>query len=506
MEAPADAPADRATSRLYLAVGIAATGLIRLAVFPFAQNFYGDPVMRLHALAEWLAHPFFLRSFVGARQFGPLHLYLLAAVELVTHEQVVGPRLLSLLFGTLTAWPLFALARHRFGARAALISTLCFATYGLHVQASTTAVSEAVFLFFVLAGLALLDGVVEHRWRLVGAGLCMACACAVRYDGWLYAPLSTFWLWRPLRDRRIPWEAAVAYLSLVLAVPAFLMWGNWVDMGDPLFLIHYIDQDHLLNAHRASAELGRGLYAVYCLAFWPANLLLELTPLVFGACLLGIASSLRARAGRDLFVLALLPAAYLSAKGAFMLAFHPLARFTLPTAVLLLPYSGGGLAWLAGKLGSPGRRWLWATTALTAVGVPAFLTARTLGKGDSLADTIRPVSAVSNLPPDLASTAAWLRANAHGRKVLLETNWLYEELPIGFYADLPPSQLWNLRFGPVPQSFGAPDLLVLPKDSDLLKRDGAVPFDGDLLAHGRRFHKLLDIGKVEVFSAEPPAG
>ena len=250
-------------SRSYLAAGVLATGLVRLAVFPFAQNFYGDPVMRLHALSEWLAHPFFLRSFVGARQFGPLHLYLLAAMELLTREQLWGPRLLSLAFGTLSAWPFYALSARRFGARAALWSTLAFATYGLHVQASTTAVSEAVFLFFVLSGLALLDEADEGRVsRLLLAGLSMACACAVRYDGWLYAPLSAFWLLTPVRTGRLPRWSALAYLALVLAVPAFLMWGNLVDMGDPLYLVHYIDQDHIVNAHRMSAQIGRLWYGV----------------------------------------------------------------------------------------------------------------------------------------------------------------------------------------------------------------------------------------------------
>jgi hypothetical protein len=177
----------------------------------------------------------------------------------------------------------------------------------------------------------------------------------------------------------------------------------------------------------------------------------------------------------------------------------------LPTAVLLLPYAGHGLQIATAHLQAAGRRLVFGATAVTALGIPTFLAARTLGSGDVWADTMRPVSPISNLPPDLARTAVWLRGNAHGRRVVLGTNWLYEELPIGFYAGLPDDQLWNLRFGPLPESFGPPDLIVLPKDAEQLGRAFAVESDG-LSAYGRRFDRLLDIGKVRVYRATSPAG
>jgi 4-amino-4-deoxy-L-arabinose transferase-like glycosyltransferase len=487
-------------SRAYLVAAIAATALVRLAAFPFAENFYGDPIMRLHTLSAWLAHPFFLRSFQGAHQFGPLHLYLLAAGEWLTGEQMIGPRVLSLAFGSLTAWPLFRLAEERFGASAALLSSLAFAVYGLHVQASTTAVSEAVFLFFLLFALAQLDRAADGGRHLVIAGLSRACACAVRYDGWIYAPLSILWLVGPLRRQAVRPAWVAGYAILVLAVPALLMWGNWLDMRDPLYLIHYIDEDHIRNAQRASTAMGRFTYAAYCLAFWPANLLLEMTPFVFIASLVGAAVSARER-GPDLWLLALVPAAYFSLKGALMLAFHPLARFTIPTAVLLMPYVGGGLELLAEELGRRWRPALYAATAISAVAIPAFLAARTMGRSDSWADTMRPISPVSNLPPDLSATASWLKQHAAGRRVVIESNWLYEELPISFYADLPRSQMWNVRYGPAPSDFGVPDLLVVPKDSDLSAHGGIAAADGGIDAYGRHFHKVIALGRVTIFGA-----
>lgn len=138
-------------------LGFAAVLAVRLAVFPFAQNFYGDPMTRLKALTAWMAHPFFLKSFIGARQFGPLHIYLLALGQWIHADLDVGPRFISLIFGSLSAFPLYRLAERRFGRTAALLSTLGLAVYPLHIQASTTAASEAVFLWFLLWALAMLD-------------------------------------------------------------------------------------------------------------------------------------------------------------------------------------------------------------------------------------------------------------------------------------------------------------------------------------------------------------
>ncbi len=149
--------------------------LLRLAVFPFAQNFYGDPMMRLKTLTAWMEHPFFLRSYIGARQFGPLHLYLLALGQWIHRDLDVGPRLISLIFGSLSAFPLYWLAAKRFGDRAALLSTLGLAIYPLHIQASTTAASEAIFLWFLLWALAMLDEAAKgSRSKLLLAGLAMA--------------------------------------------------------------------------------------------------------------------------------------------------------------------------------------------------------------------------------------------------------------------------------------------------------------------------------------------
>lgn len=490
--------------------GFFAVLAVRALVFPFAKNFYGDPAMRLKALSAFMAHPIFLRSFVVAHQFGPLHLYLLALGQWIHRDLEAGPRLLSLIFGSLTAFPLFSLAERRFGPTAALLSTLGLAIYPLHIQTSTTATSEAVFLFFLLSALALLDRAAAPpgeapaggRFTLQAAGLLMACACAVRYDGWLYAPLSWAWLWPPLRERRLPIGRALGYAALTSLVPLVLLFGNWRDLGDPLYVMHYIDADHLANAHRLAAQMGRLPYALYCLAFWPANLAWELTPPMALGVSVGAAAALRLGRARDLLCLAALPAALFTLEGALLLRFHPLARFTLPTAVLLLPYAGDGLL-RAFRALAPSRRPLAVGVAIAAaLAVPGFLAWRTLGRGDWVADTLRPVSPISNLPPDLSAASDWLCANAGTRKVEVETNWLFEELPIQFYGQLGGAEVFSPRDGQPRQGFEPPDLLVLPRDSDLL-RSNRARLQGDLLwRDGQRFTAVAHLGAVTVFQRQ----
>jgi len=484
-------------------IGFGAVLAVRAAVFPFAKNFYGDPMMRIRALTAWMAHPYFLKSFIGAKQFGPLHLYLLALGQWIHRDLDAGPRLISLIFGSLTAFPLFRLAERRFGAKAALLSVLGLAIYPLHVQASTTAASEAVFFWFLLWALVCLDGTPARatparRPELLLAGLAMAGACAVRYDGWLYAPLSWLWLVEPLRTKRISRLAAAGYVAACLAVPIFLCIGNWIDLRSPFYVLRYIQENHAASAARAAELMGRSGYAAYALVFWPANLAWELSPPVTVGIAVSVWTCLREKRHRDLLVLAALPAAIFSVEGV-LLRFHPLARFTMPAATLLMPYAGDGLLRIGRALPSQLLPATAAAAVMAGIALPSYLAWRTLGKGDSFADTLRPISPVSNLPPDLTAAADWIRAHGMHRKVEVETNWLYEELPIEFYGAGNGAIVYSPRDGVAPAGFEPPDLVVLPKDADVLA-DGEARVDGGVLVEeGQKYLAIAKLGKVMVF-------
>ena len=65
---------------LWLAAAVLAP---RLLCFVFNENLGGDAIARTWLAHRWSEAPLLMTSFAdGARQFGPLHLYLLALAEL----------------------------------------------------------------------------------------------------------------------------------------------------------------------------------------------------------------------------------------------------------------------------------------------------------------------------------------------------------------------------------------------------------------------------------------
>ena len=184
--APVGAPTSRAVSLLHvaaeprasvvLALLCAAVLFPRAVVFPFSENLYGDAVARTELAERWLEHPHWIASMDdGAYQYGPLHLYAIAAALASGLVKEDGGRWVSLLFGVLTVFPLYGLTRRLFGWRAGVVAVLGLAVWGMHIQMSTTAGSEAMGLFLVLWVLELFSrGMEENRFgSLLASAECL---------------------------------------------------------------------------------------------------------------------------------------------------------------------------------------------------------------------------------------------------------------------------------------------------------------------------------------------
>ncbi|MFL5319156.1 MAG: ArnT family glycosyltransferase [Myxococcaceae bacterium] len=487
--------------RLVLPLVLAAL-LPRLLVFFFTQNLYGDAVVRTDLAARWANDPHFIRSFDdGAFQFGPLHLYLVGLALKLGLPQTDAGRWVSVLFGTLSVLPLFAISRRLYDWRAGVWACLLFSVWGVHLQASTTAASEALGLFLVLClGWQLLKALQLGTFKpLFYAALLTNLACAVRYDAWPFIPLLAVLLTFNGRDRVAGVTRGVLYLLMSLPFPLLWMHGNEVATGSAIFPIRYIDDFHRNWATSEIAWMGQARFRVQSLFFWPGAALVTFTPIAGALGLYGfIRACIKRPSLRWLGYWVLAPTLYYAVKSALLLSFVPLARFTLNQIVFVLPFVLYGFEALFGEAKPVVRRAVAGTGVALAVAFPLWLAFFTYYREGRMQDALRPISPVTTNPRPVMNVAQLLKRELKGQSdgVVLDTDSEYRDLQVAFFSELPETQLARYRWQPDPKkpddhnSFPerlktlTPRYIVLSakgalrNDARLSSETNAVTFDG----------------------------
>lgn len=414
----------------------------RLLAFPINEHIYGDAIARTELAERWAADPHLITAFGdGAAQFGPLHLYLIAAA-LAWIDRDIAARLVSLVFGVLTVVPLFALTRHYFGPRSAAVAGAAFALWGLHIQASTTGGSEAIGLFLMWVVFAWIARTLYRPGWLptTVAAVAMTLAGATRYDTWMYIPLLGVLLAWPSRHRGAGLRMGVLFVLLSLVFPVSWMAGNAAWHGDPFYPLTYINDYHAAWAQQTSPSLWKDVWLRFQgIGFWPAVALFTLTPGVAVLGALGMTSSWKTRPPtRWLVLAAALPTIYYVFRITVRADFVPLGRFAIVQVSLLLPFVGPGVAWLAGRvslltLGRIG----WTSTALAVV-MPIALGVFTWRSESTAAVVLAPVSPVAVNPRELMRAADFLRDrdDAASTTVAIDADARYRDLTVAFYGRL----------------------------------------------------------------------
>ena len=416
----------------------------RLVVLGVNENYFGDAVSRADLAARWADRPHVIGSFdQGAYQFGPLHIVLLGVLNLLGGSREHSGRWLSLLASLLTVLPLFALTRRMFGRSAAIAACLGLAAWGMHVQFSTTAASEALSVLWVLTTVALFARALQtdHRPSLLGAALALNLACATRYDVWLYVPLLTGVL---VVGRRRQWAAL--FFGLAVAFPLAWCHGNWVDRGDPFFPLRYIDDYHRRWFKEGEHLWGPVAYRLQNLGFWPAVAVFTLSPLVGAAGIWGLVRAWRERRDlRWLVALVVIPTALFTFRSTLSGSFVPVARFAAKEVALLLPF-----AWFGFEAIRPAvwRGRVLIAAAAIAVAMPIWLGFFTLHREGRWPDSLRPVSPVSTNSVELMRVARFL---GHQDGAILDEDPQYRDLQLAFFSGLPEDNLARLRWPIYPQ-------------------------------------------------------
>lgn len=475
--------------------------LPRLAVFPSNENLAGDAIVRTWLAHWWLGQPHLIGSFdQGSLQFGPLHLYLLALAELLVPALEHSGRVLSLVAGALTAVPLFSLTRRLFGRPAAAWAVVGFGLWGLHVQASTTAASEALNLLLVTSALALVQAWRDEgrREALLGAALLLNLACATRYDAWLLVPMvAAVVAWH---RRSLLAGAWFAVASSAFAIPWLV--GNWLDKGNPLYPFVFIDDFHRAWFPSEVARWGAWGYRLICLGFWPGAAVATLTPLVAVAGFVGLGRAWRER--RDtrwlvLFVVA--PAVLYTGRAVLFSSFAPLVRFTMKEVLLLLPFAWFGAQPVLARLSLRRGRALVAVAVACALAWPAWLGWYCFRTDGTVPDTLRPIAPTSTNPPRLMRVARWLRdegaAGTDG--VLVDRDPRdYDDMNVAFFSGFPYERIVRRRSVIFEQRVATNRIgFVVRFEGGRLEEEGRLHVGaGAVTFDGQRF--------VEVGGFEPP--
>jgi 4-amino-4-deoxy-L-arabinose transferase-like glycosyltransferase len=492
------APEREPSTRLLLGLLLVAALVPRLGLFPINENLFGDAVARTELAERWLREPHLIESFGdGALQFGPLHVYLVGAAVAVLEREHAG-RAVSLLFGVLSVVPLFSLTRRFFGWRAGVWACLAFSVWGMHLQFSTTAGSEAVALFFMLGVFALFAQALEESrfGPLFGAAMVLNLACALRYDAWMYIPLLAVapLLWR--RDKVAGVTMAVAFGLLCLPFPLLWMQGNELAHGDPLYPIKYIDEFHRSWAAGSSGGWRQWWLRAQGLGFWPAVALFTLTP---GVALLGMAGMVRAWRERPetrwLVLAAVVPVAYYAFRTTVLLNFVPLGRFTVTQVVLVLPFVGLGFSACASAWGEGRARWVGRLSGALAVVMPVALGLYTFRADGGMREILRPVSPTSTNPVVIMQAARFIEAEVtkQGKALALDSDTTYFDLQLGFFTGLPDERVVRLRWPEFRQKFeqARPEYLVR-FDQGVLVNEPWVKLEGRTLTLGDVTYEELD--------------
>jgi len=353
---------------------------VRAIAFPLTQNMYGDAVARIGLGEQWASSPHWISAFGdGAWQFGPLHLYLLGIASMLSSAREHAGRVVSLIAGVATTVPLWFLCRKLFDARAARVSCLILAFWGMHIQFSTTAASEGLSLLLFTACLA---------WfayeKLVLSALALTLACATRYDVWMLIPLLTVVL--ALRRR---YASAAVFAVVAFVFPFVWLIGNAQWHGDAQYPARFINAFHRTWFASGDVFWGFWKHRLLNLFFWPLCAVFTLTPIV------AVAGVARMRQHGWLIAVAVLPVVVFTTRSTIVGDFEPLARFTATSLLVLIVYAGSVL-----------RERAVAVLAAFTVALGVYTWHREGGWHDSL----RTVSPVTTQPQIVMEAAAQARA------------------------------------------------------------------------------------------------
>jgi tetratricopeptide (TPR) repeat protein len=195
-----------------LALAIRATHLYQIQDNPFFANpivdawSYHSDAVAIAESGDWTPPYAFFQA--------PLTTYFLAVIYKAAGYDLVWPRLVQAVIGTLTAMGMFLLGRSLFGTRAGWIAGLVTAFYPLLIFYEGELLAPTITVFLDVATLILLLVVLRSRpgWLWVTPGLLFGLRALATTNN--IAILPVFWLWTYYFGRSQGWARGQMVLSI----------------------------------------------------------------------------------------------------------------------------------------------------------------------------------------------------------------------------------------------------------------------------------------------------
>lgn len=262
---------------LWLVFGIAV--IVRAIALPFAQTVDADAVTRTHMAITWLNNPHLITDGIWA----PLHQYINAVALTIIPDQVWGPPIFHALFGALLVIPIFKLARRSLDPGPGMLVALFISFAPVVFRNSFHALSGIPALFFLAYSMywAVIASGKGSDWKsALYAGLFITIAAGLRYESWVV--MAIFLVLLAIKGR---WKNTLIFALAAGIFPLFWMIGNYVERDNAFY---FLEGSRLWNM---GAEDNNSWLPPHKLIlrriFFTYSLLLNVTPWVFGAILVG---------------------------------------------------------------------------------------------------------------------------------------------------------------------------------------------------------------------------
>ena len=381
--------------------------LLRGISYLYSANAGGDAWARVALTSRWLQHP---TAKVVFDTYPPGQFWLVGLMSLFVHDVTTAGRLLSLLSGIGSLLVVWKLARLLYGDSAALFSLAAFCFYSLHIGYSTTSSAEAVYLFFLLAGLLFFFAYAQppspRLWRLAAAGVLFSISESIRYEAWIVFGVSFLLL--PVVERMLlgikPWRAQLRSLATFGltggAWPVFMMTYSWRKLGDSMYLVHW-------NKLRVIESL-KTVPLSHQLTLMPLALLISVSPIAIAAAFWGLARSFPRRLCSAFAILTIVFGAvqtYETLTGGLL----ALARYTITLGALLTIVAGYGFELTCQRL-APQRRTLARVVVIALLGLNSIAILLGSEIPNRFADRLASISPRLRYQAHVADVAEYLRA------------------------------------------------------------------------------------------------